>query len=521
MLDAAHTGGVATGGPSPRVELRGIAKSFGAVKALTDVTFTALPGRVHALLGENGAGKTTLMRILYGLTRPDAGSINVNGERVDITGPRIARQLGIGMVTQHFALVGPMTVAENLLLTDVGSGMLNLAAARKRVRELSEVYGLEVDPDAVVEDLPVGGRQRVEILKALSGGCSSLVLDEPTAVLAPTDVASLFALIRRLCTESDLAVIFISHKMHEVLEISDDVSVLRRGVIVDSQENRDLDVHKLTRLMVGADSPALEALAGAVQPQHAQVRSESDQVVLRVCDLTVVKDGATTLKGVTFEVTQGEIVGIAGVTGNGQSELIEALLGVSEPESGVISIQSRDVVGTGVRGRRAAGLAGVGEDRHRQVVGELTVAENLALTDPSRFAAGPMLRWRAVNAWTDGLISQFAIKGKANQTAGTLSGGNMQKVLLARMFEAEPLVAVVAQPTRGLDVMSTAQIREELSRRARGGTAVIVVSEDLDEVLQLADRVLVLFDGALVGDVPAAKATPEHVGLLMTGAGVA
>jgi len=515
-----EAGSAGDSGPCPQVELIGIAKNFGPVSALRDVSFSAAQGRVHALLGENGAGKTTLMRILYGLTAPDSGLVRVGGVPVSITSPRIARAHGIGMVNQHFALVGPMSVAENLLLTHVGNGIISLPRARSHVIELSETYGLDVEPDALVEDLPVGGRQRVEILKALSHGCSTLVLDEPTAVLAPADITSLFALIRQLCADRQLAVIFISHKMKEVLEISDEVSVLRQGTIVSSQANEDLDIHRLTRLMVGDDNRTLEVLTGAVS---GEVNPGSEQTaaphvaVLEVSDLVVTREGNNVVDRVTLTVHSGEIVGVAGVTGNGQTEMVAALLGVVEPTSGTIRMVGTDIIGTGVRGRRSAGLAGVSEDRHSQIVGALTVAENLALSDPGRLSTGHVLSRGAMTRAAGVSIDEFRIKGRANQAAGTLSGGNMQKVLLARMFAASPRVVVIAQPTRGLDVASTAQIRSELRERAAAGTGILLFSEDLDEVFALADRIVVLFRGRIIGEVAGATATAANVGRLMAG----
>jgi general nucleoside transport system ATP-binding protein len=520
MTITSNAGGATrNGGPFPQVELMRIAKSFGPVKALADVTFAAQSGQVHALLGENGAGKTTLMRILYGLTRPDAGTILIDGSEANITSPRVARNLGIGMVTQHFALVGPMTVAENLLLTEPGNGVISLQKARAHVRDLSSEFGLEVDPDAIVEDLPVGGRQRVEILKALSHGCKTLVLDEPTAVLTPKDIDSLFSLVQGLCKDSGLAVVFISHKMHEVLQISDEVSVLRHGTIVSTQRNFELDVHQLTQLMVGADDPNLEVLVGAKSPQTPAIAqlSAPKATVLSVRDLVISRDGVDRVDNFSLEVRAGEIVAVAGVTGNGQSELVEALLGLHEPTLGEIEVNTINVVGSGIRGRRTAGMSGVSEDRHQQVVGELSVAENLALTDPSRFASGPLLSRSAMTASAEDKIAQFNIKSSPGQSAGTLSGGNMQKVLLARMFDAKPSVAVVAQPTRGLDVSSTAQVRAELRNRAKDGTGIVVISEDLDEVLQISDRIVVIYRGRIVGELASDTATTAELGRLMAG----
>jgi ABC-type uncharacterized transport system ATPase subunit len=519
-------GGLAHAPAIPRIQLERIAKAFGQVKALEDVSLSVGSGRVHALLGENGAGKTTLMRILYGLTRPDSGSIRIDGENLRIPSPKVARRYGIGMVTQHFALVGPMTVAENLSLTTGASGLLSRRRQSLAVSELSENFGLDIDPDAVVEDLPVGGRQRVEILKALAGGCSTLVLDEPTAVLTPDDVSSLFALVRGLCADSGLAVIFISHKMHEVLDICDDLSVLRHGRIVSTQRNENLNIHELTRLMIGEDSVEGEVLVGGVDVEHARIaKSLSDRgsgrqdPVLSVRELSVIRDDATLVEGVSLELFPGEIVGVAGVTGNGQSELVSALLGLREPTRGDIQVSGVPVQGSGVQGRRAAGLAGVSEDRHSLIVGELSVAENLALADSNKFKRGLVLNKSGMTANAELAIDHFSIKATPTQAAGTLSGGNMQKVLLARMFQAAPEVAIVAQPTRGLDVSSTAQVRKELVEGAEKGTAVLVISEDLDEVLELAHRVLVMYRGQIIGELSGGDATAQRIGQLMAGVG--
>jgi len=518
----AGDGGQAHAPAIPRIQLEGIAKAFGQVRALEDVSLSIGPGRVHALLGENGAGKTTLMRILYGLTRPDAGSIRIDGEFARISSPKVARRHGIGMVTQHFALVGPMTVAENLALTTGKNGFLRAREHHQSVTELSAQFGLEIDPNQRVEDLPVGSRQRVEILKALAGGCSTLVLDEPTAVLTPADVESLFSLVRSLCRDSGLSVIFISHKMHEVLDICDDLSVLRHGRIVSTQRNEDLNIHELTRLMIGEDSPADELLVGGVDVAHAQVRrAQSAPSVLQVRDMTVQRDGATVVDSVSFELFPNEIVGVAGVSGNGQTELVAALLGTNEPHHGSIQIDGNSVEGSGVQGRRRARLTGVSEDRHHLIVGELSVAENLALADSDKFRKGAVLNKSAMLANAEAAIEHFHIKATAAQQAGTLSGGNMQKVLLARMFQADPRVVVVAQPTRGLDVASTAQVRSELLQGADNGTAVLVISEDLDEVLELAHRVLVMYRGRIIGELSGEQATAQRVGQLMAGIEVA
>ena len=502
---------------APVVELRDVHKSYGDLLVNDGVDLTLRAGEVHALLGENGAGKTTLTRILYGLTRPDSGEICIDGRPVRIGSPRDAMAHGIGLVTQHFALVRPMTVTENVVLSEAGLGPIDLTAARRRVLAAADLLGVTVEPDARVGDLSVGEQQRVEIVKALYRECRVLVLDEPTAVLVPQDAHALFASVRRL-TASGLAVLFISHKLHEVTAVSSRISVLRRGRIIDTVPAAGARPDQLAELMVGrptlgvrrADAPVADAdLAVAAQAQASpaarlpQPRAR-DRIVLEVDQLSLT-------------VAAGEIVGVAGVSGNGQRELVDVLCGMRVPQSGSVRIGGVDVTGKGAREVMAAGLGRIPEDRHGSVVAALSVEDNLVLEDLDRFRRGPFVDRRRVRAHAEQLIDRFAIKARPTDPVASLSGGNMQKVLLARVLSRDPRAVVVAQPTRGLDVGATEYVHRQLLARRAAGAAVLMVSEDLEELLALCDRLLVMFEGRVVGEVAASDATPARLGLLMAG----
>ncbi|HSF26725.1 MAG TPA: ABC transporter ATP-binding protein [Actinomycetes bacterium] len=499
--------------------LRGIRKSFGDLLVNDGVDLSLWAGQVHALLGENGAGKTTLMRILYGLTRPDAGQIEVHGTPVTITSPKDAIGHGIGMVTQHFALVRPMTVTENVVLSEVGLGPVDLQAARERVVAASERLGVRVDPDARVADLSIGEQQRVEILKALYHDCRVLVLDEPTAVLVPQDVEALFATIRRLTAEG-LAVMFISHKLHEVSAISDQVSVLRRGKIVESvdvSKDAGIDARRLAELMVGRPTGAVRREPATDSAADGAV-ADPGETVLDVEGVTVAGVGRPALDAVTLRVRGGEILGVAGVSGNGQRELVDVLCGMATPVTGRVRVNDRDVTGANPRQVIAAGLGRITEDRHGSVVPELSVELTLVLEELERYRRGPFLDRRRIRANAEDLIARFAIKAQPADPIGSLSGGNMQKVLLARVLARDPAAVVVAQPTRGLDVGATEYVHRQLLELRGRGAAILLVSEDLEELLALSDRIAVLCAGAVVGELPVADATPRRLGLLMAGA---
>jgi len=504
--------------PTSSIWLKEIRKSYGPTVALDGVTLGIHTREVHALLGENGAGKTTLRKTLFGLTQPDSGRIEVDVNPTVIATPRDARAAGVGMVTQHFSLVKTMTVAENLALSSSHIVRVDLEQARGIARTANDRFGLEVPADAVISELPVALQQRVEILKALAAGCRYLILDEPTAVLGPRDVDSLLDVVRRLRDDQSMAVVLISHKMKEIERIADRVSVLRRGAVVASTEARGMTSKDLVALMVGAGQSGevarqSEPLASARKPS---VANASQKVILRVAGLSTTKEIGG-LDKVSFDVHSGEIVGIAGVSGNGQTELVEVLSGTSKASAGGIEIDGQEMKSPRPATLMAAGLGILGEDRHASAVHQLPVVENLVLDRLDSFTKWGQLNRRAMSAQCDEAIMQFEIKATSHQALGTLSGGNMQKVLLARLFGRSPKVAVVSQPTRGLDVASTSYVRSLIATARDQGTGVVLVSEDLDEVLELSDRVAVMYRGTIVAIVEAREASRERIGELMAG----
>jgi simple sugar transport system ATP-binding protein len=513
----------ATPSPAPVVELRGIRKTFGDLVANDGVDLTLRAGEVHALLGENGAGKSTLMRGLYGLVQPDAGQVLIDGRPTSIGSPRDAIAAGIGMVTQHFALVRPMTVTENVMLSTAGLGRVDMPAARARVRDGADRLGVSIDPDAPVERLSIGEQQRVEILKALVHDCRVLLLDEPTAVLVPQDVEALFATLRRL-TAQGLAVLFTSHKLHEVSSICDRVTVLRRGRLVTTRDVAGAEPRELAELMVGrpVTGVARDAVLGFEPDESPDGRGGAPRrdVVLRVSGLSVPGRGRPALDRVGLDVRAGEVLGVAGVSGNGQRELVDVLTGMRAPVAGTVQVDGVDVTGADPRRLMHAGVGRIPEDRHESVVADLSVEDNLVLEHLDEFRRGPFLDRRRIRAHAARLIEEYAIKAAPGDTVGSLSGGNMQKVLLARVLARGPRLVVVAQPTRGLDVGATEYVHRELLRQRERGAAVLLVSEDLDELLALSDRLVVLTEGRVAGTLPVAQATPERLGLLMGGSGV-
>ena len=489
------------------VRMEGIHKSFGALVANNAIDFTLNRGEIHALLGENGAGKTTLMRILYGLYQPDSGRIMVGGEEARIRSPRDAIACGIGMVTQHFALVPPLTVTENIILGNTRGIRLNMVEARERVAAASERFGVPVHPEALVKDLSVGERQRVEILKALFHDASVLILDEPTAVLVPQEVDRLFETLRNLVADQ-LSVVFISHKLHEVTTLTDRVTVLRAGELVGTVDTSDTSQADLARMMVGRETMGVENTGEAKQ----------GPVVLDVRDVVAVDNkGLDALQGISLEVHAGEIVGLAGVSGNGQSEFAQVLEGTRPLTGGSVAVGANDLTNADPTAVMRAGVGRIPEDRHASLVGELSVAQNLALEHLDDFGERGLLDRSRIRRHAVEQIERYQIKARPDDKTRTLSGGNMQKVVLARVLERDPAFIVVSQPTRGLDVGATEYVRGKLLEQRDKGAAILLISEDLDEILALSDRIAVIYEGRILGVIAADEANPERLGLLMSG----
>jgi len=489
------------------IQMRNITKRFGPVIANDHVNFSLERGEIHALLGENGAGKTTLMRILYGLYHADQGEILVDDKLVHIGSPREAIALGIGMVSQHFTLVPPLSVAENVVLGYVKGLRFDPLAACQKVAEAAGRYSIEIDPSALVRHLSVGERQRVEILKALYRHARVLILDEPTSVLTPQEVNALFESLKRL-RDAGLSVIFISHKLNEVMAICDRITVLRQGRVIGTVEKNSITPAELARMMVGRSS--LEAPRRQKRPQ-----GEVCLVLKDVCALD--KKGLPALKDISLEVRAGEILGIAGVSGNGQTELAEVLFGTLKPTRGQITLNGQDLSGADPEQFLTAGLGRIPEDRHQAILGELTVAENMVLERLDEFTRHGLLDYQQVRAYGERLIAEYQIKASPNDRMRTLSGGNIQKVILARVLSRQPRVIVASQPTRGLDIGATEYVRNRLLEQRDRGVAVILISEDLDEVLALSDRIAVMYEGRIVGILPTEEATLEQLGMMMAG----
>ncbi len=497
-----------------KLELRGITKRFPGVVANDNVNLTLNTGEVLSLIGENGAGKSTLMSVLYGMYKPDEGDILLDGSPKVFTSPADAIAAGIGMVHQHFMLVPVFTVAENVVLgvEPTGAlGKLHIDEARRMVREISDKYSLDLDPDAVIEDLPVGVQQRVEIVKVLLRDAKVVVFDEPTAVLTPSEIIEFFEIVKTLVS-AGRGVVFITHKLKEALNIADRIAVLRRGKVVGEVDPKTATESQIAEMMVGRP----------VQLIVNKNSASAGDVVLKVTDLTVLDaDGRKHVENVSFEVRAGEIVGVAGVQGNGQTELVEALTGLRKATGGTITLDGKDLTHSNPRERHQMGMAHIPEDRQRQgLVGGLSVAENLVLTryHDDQFSHGVVVDWDAANAIADTLISEYDIRTPSKETGvGTLSGGNQQKVIVARELSRDLRLTIAAQPTRGVDVGSIEYIHSRIVKERDAGTAVLIVSTELEEVMALSDRLLVMYRGRVVAELDPKKSTPMEVGLYMAG----
>lgn len=500
----------------PHLFIDKISKSFGALKANDDVSITIDRGTIHAILGENGAGKSTLMNMLYGLLQPDSGRIMLDGTEVSIDSPRTALNYGIGMVHQHFMLVGPLTVTENIILgMGPASSRLNLAEHEERVRQLSEEFGFDIDPTQQVATLPIGMQQRVEILKALYRDAQLIILDEPTSVLTPVETASFFKMLRQL-RASGKTVVVITHKLEEVMDLSDRVTVMRLGRVTDELETHATNATELARLMVGRDV-VLDIDRGSPQ---------AGEILLDVKGLSCTGDrGNVALEDVTFHVRRGEILGFAGVDGNGQAELAEALAGLRKYTSGSVQIDGVELAGRTVANiNHDLGISYVPEDRHRTgLILDYTVAENLILRSSDRepFARGGIfLDTASIRQNAEDLKRRYRVKADSiDQPVRRLSGGNQQKVILAREIEAKPRLLVVAQPCKGLDVGAIEFVQETLLKQRDSGVGIIYISTELEHILAVCDRIAVLFRGRIVGIITPEQVTPERIGRMMAGAG--
>lgn len=508
-------GNPSAGTATPAVELRGITKRFPGVVANHDINLTVQRGTVHALMGENGAGKSTLMKILYGMQKPDEGTIAINGEQTEFNTPGDAIARGIGMVHQHFMLADNLTVWENVVLG--GEKLHGIGAkAKAKIKEISDQYGLGVRPDVLVEDLGVADRQRVEILKVLYRGAKILILDEPTAVLVPQEVDALFDNLRDLKSEG-VTVIFISHKLHEVLSVADAISVIRRGTTVGDADPADVTARQLAEMMVGAELPSPESRESTV----------TDVEMLKVDGLRIAKADAegierVVLDDITLRIRKGEILGIAGVEGNGQAELVEAIMGMLPLDAGSVVLDGSDLSSSLTRARREAGIGYIPEDRHKhgllleaplwenRILGHVTEAPN---------SKGVLLDPAAARADTQRIVEEFDVRTPGiDVTAASLSGGNQQKLIIGREMSHNPKLLIAAHPTRGVDVGAQAQIWEQIRSAQREGLAVLLISADLDELIGLSDTIRVIYRGRLVADADPATVTAEDLGTAMTGA---
>ena len=495
------------------LELRNITKTFGDVVANNDVSFSVTTGTIHAIVGENGAGKSTIMRIVYGFYNADSGEIFLDGNKADIRTPHDAIKLGIGMVHQHFMLVDTMSVAENIILgAETGNAFdLDLEKANREIKELSDELRLNIDPNALIEDLSVGQQQRVELLKALYRKAELLILDEPTAVLSPQEVDDFFAILRRM-KDQGKTIIIITHKLEEVLAISDEVTVMRDGKVVGNVKTSETNAQDLARMIVGRDV--------LLRVEKTDARPAAN--ILDVVGLSVPGKHATAVDDVSFSVRAGEIVGIAGIEGNGQTELIEALAGLCKPSAGAVQFEGSDITSKTARERRELGIAHIPEDRHKR---GLLLASDLAENSilgvhyrPPIAAATGFMNSEAINERVNEIIRNFDVRPPvASLPAKALSGGNQQKLIIGREFELHPKLLLVSQPTRGVDIGAIEFIHRMLIALRDGGAAILLVSAELEEVTALADRLLVIREGKIVGEVDPKQTSVEDIGLMMTG----
>ncbi len=540
---AASTAAVAETQPEVLLAGHGITKHFGSVVANDDVSVELRPGRILALLGENGAGKSTLVNVLFGLHRPDAGQVVIADEQVELSSPHDAIARGVGMVHQHFQLVPPMSVVRNIVLGAEPRklGMIDVAQARRRVLELADRFGLHVDPDAAVEDLPVGAQQRVEILKALYRDARVLIADEPTAVLTPQETDHLLDVLRGL-TDQGVGIVFITHKLREVMAAADDIVVLREGKVVGTTTPAETSEAALAELMVGravdlhgdrfesgatgVGSAAPVEIAPddpAPVPETTSAEDSGQPVVLDIAGLCADDDrGQRAVDELTLAVRAGEIVGVAGVEGNGQRELVEAITGLRHATAGNVSISDRDASGARPRQVTVIGVGHIPEDRAKHgLIGSYSVADNSVLNRYFKrpFAAGGMLRRDRIDSHARDVVATFDVRTPdVESPADSLSGGNKQKLIVGREFSDEIDLLIAAQPTRGIDIGAIEFIWRRIRERRDEGTAVLLVSAELDEVLALSDRVAVMYEGRIVATVDPRTATREEIGLLMAGA---
>ena len=498
----------------PAVELRDITKTFPGVVANKDINLLVRRGTVHAVVGENGAGKSTLMKTLYGMHRPDSGTIALDGQQVSLASPSDAIDRGVGMVHQHFQLADNLTVLENVVLgSEPRRGVrLDFAEARRRIMDISDRYGLDVRPDVLVEELGVGERQRVEILKVLYRGARTLILDEPTAVLVPQEVDELFGALRELKSEG-LAIIFISHKLDEVLAVADEITVIRRGTTVATVLPTEVTSRKLAELMVGSELPTPETRESTV----------TDVAELVVSGVTLVdRSGRELLADVSFTIHRGEVLGIAGVEGNGQAELVETLMGMRRATSGTVVLGSDDVSSWSTRRRRESGMAYIAEDRIRHgLLLESPLWENRMLGHQTQApnSRGPLLDIKGARKDTQRIVDEYDVRTPSiDVLASALSGGNQQKLIVGREMSSEPTLLIASHPTRGVDVGAQAAIWDLLREARAKGLAVLLISADLDELIGLSDSIKVMLRGRLVADADPATVTPEQLGSAMTGA---